>query len=115
MDKKQQLMKEAYERNLDSIPVDIQLNESLSWAGKLFFASLASYMAGDALTKIMPIKLKGTPDQVKAVVDAVAASKAFQTASKEPGATVDSIINKLNLKNMNAQRFRALTGKNWPL
>lgn len=97
------------------ISPDIQLNESLSWAGKLFFASLATYVAGDALTRKMPIKLKGSPDQVKAVVDAVVASKAFQQASKKSGASVDEIIKTLNLKNMNAKRFKELTGKPWPL
>lgn len=113
---KQQTLKEQIEAEFKKpMEFESQLNENLSWAGKLFFASLAAYIAGDVASKVMPIKLKGSQDQVKAVVDAVVASKAFQDAAKQPGARVEDIIKKLNLKNMNKQRFEQMTGKRWPL
>lgn len=99
-----------------------QLNEfSLSWAGKLFFAGVASYLAGVGLQKMgtpapkLPFKIRGTPEQIKAITDAIVASKAFQEEIKKPGATVESVIQKLNLRNMNKDRFKQLTGRPWPL
>ncbi|MFA6049839.1 MAG: hypothetical protein WC761_01460 [Candidatus Paceibacterota bacterium] len=100
-----------------------QLNEiSLSWAGKLFFAGVASYLAGIGLQKMgggpppkLPFKIRGTPEQIKAVTEAILASKSFQEEIKKPGATVESVIQKLNLRNMTKDRFKQLTGKAWPL
>jgi len=102
------------------------LNEiQLSWAGKLFFAGVASYLASLGIDKLtgggnlppprLPFKIRGTPQQINAVVGALVASKAFQQELKRPGATVESVIQKLNLKNMTKERFRAMTGKPWPL
>lgn len=100
-----------------------QLNEiQLSWAGKLFFAGLAAYLTGTALQKFgthappkLPFKLRGTPQQINAVVSAIVASKAFQAEVSKSGATVESVIQKLNLKNLTKERFKQLTGKSWPL
>src|SRR5690606_17395065 len=44
----------------------------LSWAGKIFFAGAAAYILGSAgRQQKIPIKVRGTPQQVKAIVDAV--------------------------------------------
>lgn len=95
---------------------------SLSWAGKIFFAGIASYLtgiglqrAGAAVAPKLPFKIRGTPQQIKAVVDALMASKAFQQELKRPGATVESVIEKLNLRNMTKERFKQITGKAWPI
>lgn len=97
---------------------------SLSWAGKIFFAGIAAYLTGIGLERAggggsvppkLPFKIRGTPDQIKAIVDALMASKTFQEELKKPGATVESVINKLNLRNMTKERFRQITGKAWPL
>lgn len=98
---------------------------SLSWAGKIFFAGVAAYLAGIGLQRAagavkleppkLPFRIRGTPDQIKAVIDALVASKAFQQELKKPGATVQSVIDKLNLRNMTKERFRQITGKNWPI
>jgi hypothetical protein len=104
----------------------LQLQEaSLSWAGKIFFAGVAAYLAGIGLQRVagavkaeppkFPFKLRGTPEQIRAVVDAILASKSFQQELKKPGATVQSVIDKMNLRNMTKERFRQITGKNWPI
>ena len=93
------------------------LNEiKLSWAGKLFFASAAAFIANDVMkTMKLPMKVRGKPDQVKALVDAIVASKAFQKEMSKPGAKVEDVVKKLNLKNMNKSKFKQLTGKEFPL
>lgn len=89
---------------------------NLTWAGKLFFASVAAYIASDVAQAMkLPIKLRGKPEQIQAVVDAITASKDFQKEIKKPGARVEDVVQKLNLKNMNKQQFEKLTGKSWPL
>lgn len=94
-----------------------QLNEvQLTWAGKLFFASIAAYIASDVAQAMkLPIKLRGKPEEIKSVVDAITASKDFQREIKKPGAKVEDVVQKLNLKNMNKSQFEKLTGKKWPL
>lgn len=94
-----------------------QLNEiTLSWAGKLFFAGAAAYIMGRAAQKMhLPIKVRGTPEQMQAVIDAIVGSKEFQEEITKPGATIDSVIDKLRIRNISKQRFYQLTGIPWPL
>lgn len=93
------------------------LNEAnLTWAGKLFFASVAAYIASDVATAMkLPIKLRGKPEQIQAVVDAITTSKDYQREIKKPGASVEGVIQKLNLKNMSKQDFKRLTGQEFPV
>jgi hypothetical protein len=87
-------------------------NYKLSATGKLFFASLVAYLAGSKSI----VKLKGTPEQIKAISDAVIASKEFQDEIKRDGATIESVIEKMRLKNLTAAEFKRITGgKPWPL
>lgn len=88
----------------------------LSWAGKIFFAGAAAYILGSAgRQQKIPIKVRGTPQQVKAIVDAVISSKQFQQELSRPGATVDSVIDKLRLRNISKNQFQQLTGRPWPI
>lgn len=90
----------------------------LSWAGKLFFAGAAAFIMGKGMQKKrvkLPIKVRGTPKQMRAVIDAVVSSREFQREINRPGATIDSVVDKLRLRNMTKQRFAQLTGKPWPL
>lgn len=88
----------------------------LSWAGKIFFAGAAAFILGSGGRKQrLPIKVRGTPQQMKAVTDAILNSKKFQQELNKPGATVDSVINKLRLRNLSKNDFQRLTGKPWPL
>lgn len=110
-----------------------QLNESfenlqelkLSWAGKLFFAGVAGWLGATAVKGFkqgmstppprLPIKIKGTPDQIKAIMDAIYGSKAFQSEISRPNATIESVIEKLKLRDLNKRNFERLTGKAWPI
>lgn len=83
----------------------------LSATGKLFFASLVAALQGGKSS----IKIKGTPEYIKALTDVVMASKAFQEEVAKPDATIESVIEKMRLKNMAAADFKAKTGFPWPL
>lgn len=84
----------------------------ISGLGKLFFAALAAGVVRDV---VMPMRLKARPDQIRAMTDAIVASKQFQAEISRPGATVDTVIQKMNLKNISAAEFSKITGKPWPL
>ena len=111
----------------------------LSWAGKLFFAGVAAKIAGMALKKqaarmrgmneqdesggedasdvahMFPFKLKGTPEQLQAVMEVIKASQEFQEEINRDGATVESVMEKLNIQNLAKKAFEEKTGKPWPL
>lgn len=85
---------------------------SLSPVGKLFFASLLAWIAHDT---VMNWKVRGDPGKLEALARAIVASKRFQEEINKPGATVDSVISKLNIKNMTASQFHNLTGYTLPI
>jgi hypothetical protein len=84
----------------------------LSPTGKLFFASLASWITKD--TKLN-WNIKGEPKKIAAMTKAVFASKKFHQELTKPGISVDSIIDKLNEKTKAAAEFEEATGIKWPL
>jgi hypothetical protein len=86
-------------------------DQKLSPIGKLFFASAIGWIFGKKLN----IKLRGNPQYVQAVTNAIIASKKFQDELKRPGATVSSVLDALNLKKEMAKQFEEITGKQWPL
>jgi len=101
-----------------------KLNElQMSWAGKLFFASVATWLGASAYQGFkghgkapkLPIKIRGSKAQIKAVMDALTSSRAFQDEINRPGATIDGVINKMKIKDLNKANFERATGKKWPL
>lgn len=111
-----------------------QLNEvRLTWAGKLLFASVAARLAAAGLRKIasgmseqqenegepgvgsFPFKLQGTPEQIAAMTDVIKASKEYQEELNRDGATVESVMQKLNAQNEAKVEFKTKTGYDWPL
>lgn len=106
----------ATEKKSETPDTEEDLLEGLSWAGKLFFAGAAAYILGKGMQKMkLPIKVRGRPDQMRAVIDAIASSKRFQQELNRPGATIDSVIDKLQLRNLTKSKFQQITGKPWPI
>lgn len=89
------------------------LNEEgyLNLTGKIFLASLGAWMVG----KYVNTKLRGSRDEVAAVSNALMASRRFQEELRRPGATVQSVIEKLHIKQMSAAEFERVLGIKWPL
>ena len=80
--------------------------------GKLFFASLLTTMTTGQKS---PFKVSGDPKKLEVLAKAVQSSKRFQDELKRPGATVDSVIRQMDLKNMDAKAFEHTFGVKWPL
>jgi len=88
------------------------LNElHVNLIGKLFFATVSAWLLGRAVNT----KLRGSKDQIEAVVNALSASRKFQDELNRPGATVDSVVQKLGIKHMSASEFERVLGVPWPL
>ena len=83
----------------------------LNLLGKIFLASAGAYIVG----KMTNLKIRGTREEVQAVADAMLSSRRFQQELERDGATVESVIEKLNLKHASAQQFEAILGIEWPL
>lgn len=60
-------------------------------------------------------KLRGTSEEINAVAAALLSSRKFQDELNRPGATVESVMEKLNIKNMSAREFERVFGTPWPL
>jgi len=79
--------------------------------GKLTLAAMGAWMVG----KMTNIKFRGSASDVKTVANALMASRRFQDELRRPGATVDSVMRKLGVKNMTARDFERTFGIAWPL
>lgn len=88
------------------------LNElKLNLLGKIFFAAAGAWLVGKAIN----MKIRGNPEEIKAVADAMMASRRFQEELERPGATVDSVMGHLGLKHASAREFERILGIPWPL
>lgn len=98
---------------MESTPNDETLNEGgyLNLTGKIFLASLGAWLVG----KVINTKLRGNRDEIQAVSNALMASKRFQDELRRPGASVESVIEKLRIKQMSASEFERVLGVRWPL
>jgi 8-oxo-dGTP pyrophosphatase MutT (NUDIX family) len=89
------------------------LNEivQLNLMGKIFFATCAAWLVG----KVTNMKVRGTKREIEVLQNAMLSSKRFQEELKKPGATVESVVSKLQLKNASAAQFQKILGIPWPL
>ena len=101
--------------NLISAPKPISLginSYKMTTLGKLFFASLLTTMATGQKS---PFKITGDKEKLDALTKVVQSTKQFQDELKRPGATVDSVIRQLDMKNMDAKDFERIFGVTWPI
>jgi hypothetical protein len=88
------------------------LNElQLNLLGKIFFTAVGAWLVGKATN----MKVRGTEAEVRAVSNAMMASRRFQEELNRPGATVESVMSKLGLKHASAREFERILGVPWPL
>ncbi len=83
----------------------------VSTLGKIFLAGLAASIVGRA----SGLKIRGNPNQIKAIANALRSSRRFQDELRRSGATVDSVMQKLNLKNARGREFERILGVKWPI
>lgn len=88
------------------------LNElQLNLLGKIFFTACAAWLVGKATS----MKVRGSQQEVDAVSNAMMASRRFQDELRRPGATVESVMDRLGLKHASAREFERILGVPWPL
>lgn len=90
------------------------INEGLTWAGKLFFTTLATNLANDS-GRILPMKIKATPEQIKALAEIILTNKEVQDELKKPGASVESVYMALYKQVANREKFKSIFGQDFPL
>lgn len=95
------------EKNLENLSEGYYLNLT----GKLILASLGAWFVG----KVVNTKIRGNKDEVTAIANALLASRRFQDELYKPGATVQSVVEKLKIKQMSAVEFERVLGIAWPL
>ena len=83
----------------------------LNLTGKIFLASIGAWMVG----KYVNTKIRGTEEEISAVTNALLSSRRFQEELRSPGASVQSVIDKLRIKQMSAAEFKRVLGVDWPL
>ena len=83
----------------------------INLTGKIMLASLGAWLVG----KFVNTKLRGNRDEIQAVANALMASRRFQDELRSPGATVQSVMDKLHVKQMSASEFERVLGVRWPL
>ncbi len=90
---------------------NIDDSKELTQLGKLYFASVVSWIFGKPLN----FKIKGTPTQIQALSNAVIASKRFQESLQDPNSSVEEILKAINLKKSMAEEFKTILKINFPL
>jgi hypothetical protein len=83
----------------------------LNLLGKIFFTAAAAWLVGHAIN----MKIRGSPAEVQAVANAMMASRRFQDELSRQGASVASVMQKLDLKHASAREFERILGVPWPL
>jgi len=90
----------------------INLHErDLNLLGKIMFTAIGAWLVGKATN----IKLRGSQEEIQTVYNAMVSSRRFQDELHRPGATVDSVMTKLQLKNASSQQFEKILNIAWPL
>jgi len=77
----------------------------------VFFASIGAWLVGRQ-TNLM---IRGTREEIDAVANAMLASRRFQQELERPGASVDSVMEKLGLYHASQREFERVLGVKWPL
>lgn len=79
--------------------------------GKILFASIGAWLVGRATN----VKVRGTQEEIDAITNAMMASRKFQDELNRPGASVESVVAKLGLKNATAREFERILGVRFPI
>lgn len=84
---------------------------STNLLGEIFYVTLGAWLVGR-----QPVtKIQGTRLQVETVTRAMVATRNFQNELQRPGATVGTISERLEAKNVAAMEFEKVFGTSWPL
>jgi hypothetical protein len=63
----------------------------------------------------LPLAIRGTRAELKALSEALMATRLFEQEANNDGNTVSTVMEALNRKHRAAARFQKIFGQNWPL
>lgn len=78
---------------------------------KLLNAGFAAWVA----RKPSGLSIKGSPEEIGAIKEALCASRDFRDTLQTEGAEMQEIMGKLSKKKIAARKFEAVMGYPWPL
>ena len=78
---------------------------------RVLLASVGAWLVG----RPTEVRLRGTPEQLKTVSEALLASKMLHEELMRPGASLESVMRRIQKKNAAAQEFHEVFGVRWPL
>lgn len=87
------------------------VERDMSTMSKILLFVVGAWLVG----KFIKLKMRGNQQQVSALAAALLSSKKFQDELKKPGASMESIVQHLKVKNMDADRFEKTFGVKWPV
>lgn len=86
-------------------------NDNIDLSKKIMLASLGAMIIGRQVNT----KLRGTKKEINAISSILSASKNLHEEIKSPNASIESIMEKLNIKKNSAFEFEKIFGVPWPL
>lgn len=84
---------------------------NITVVGKIFLGALTAVALGHQ----PHIKIKASPEQVDVIKRVVQATQDFRAELEKPEVIIQSVMDKLQLKNIAAQEFQMQLGLPWPL
>lgn len=97
---------------MDSVQTQHRIDElHVNLTGKLLLASIGAWLVGKAVNT----RLRGSVDEIRCVANAMLATKHLHEELRRPGATVQSVMDKVHVKNKCSEEFERVMGLRWPL
>ena len=97
---------------MEQEPKQEEINElHLNLLGKIFLVGVGAWIVG----KSTNLKVRGTPREIHAVANALQSSRRFQDELRRSGASVQSVMERMRVKQMSARDFERVFGIAWPL
>lgn len=87
------------------------VERQLTTMSKILLFIVGAWLVG----KFFKLKVRGSQQQISALSSAMMSSKRFQDELKRPGASLNGVLEKLKVKNMDADRFQKTFGIKWPV
>lgn len=78
---------------------------------KIFLTAISAWAVG----KDTSTKFRGKKEEIEAIYNAMKATRLFQEELKRPGATVQSVMDKLDIKHMAEAEFERIFAVKWPV
>ena len=87
------------------------VERQLTTMSKILLFIVGAWLVG----KFFKLKVRGSQQQISTLASAMMSSRRFQDELKRPGASLNGVLDRLKVKNMDADRFQKTFGIKWPV